>query len=94
MDYRDLVNGIFELGSGLLSILNIRRLVKDKVVHGISMIPISFFALWGAWNLFYYPSLNQPLSFFGGIVIFLVNAIWIFLVFYYKANEKRNRLNS
>lgn len=84
----DLINGFFELCGGLLYVINIRRLIRDKEVRGVSWIPTLFFTFWGAWNLYYYPSLNQTLSFIGGIFIFTTNAIWIYLVFYYKWKHK------
>lgn len=84
----DLINGSFELFAGLLYIINVVRLVKDKEVKGVSWIPVSFFTLWGGWNLYYYPSLNQTFSFIGGICIFVVNAIWLLLVFYYRQKQK------
>lgn len=51
----DLVNGGFELLGGLILLINIFRLRRDKRVAGISIIPICFFTLWGFWNLYYYP---------------------------------------
>ena len=84
MQVNDLINGLFELVGGLLGVINIVSLVKDKAIKGVSWIPANFFMVWSAWNLYYYPSLKQPISFIGGIGIFLSNGIWIYLVFYYK----------
>jgi hypothetical protein len=80
----DLINGLFELASGLFCIINIFVLVRDKTIKGVSWIPTFFYAAWGGWNLYFYPSLGQILSFWGGIVIFGVNLIWLSLLFYYK----------
>jgi len=80
----DLINGSFELLSGLLTILNIVKLIKDKQLKGISYIPIVFFTMWGIWNLYYYPSLNQIYSFIGGMIITIVNLVWLMLLIYYK----------
>lgn len=63
----DLVNGLFELFGGLLLALNCFRLYRDKRLAGVSIIPTTFYALWGYWNLFYYPSLHQWMSFVGGL---------------------------
>lgn len=84
----DLINGLFEIGSGIFQIINIVKLIKDKELKDISWIPMGFFTLWGCWNLYYYPSLNQPLSFIGGIMIFVTNFIWLTLVFYYNLKNK------
>lgn len=87
----DLINGCFELASGLLCSINIYKLIQDKEIKGISWIPTLFFTSWGAWNLYYYPSLGQILSFLGGISIFTANIIWVGLVLYYKYKNKRKK---
>lgn len=84
----DLINGLFELFSGILCILNITKIIQDKELKGISWIPLLFFTLWGAWNLYYYPSLNQTLSFIGGLFIFFSNIVWLILIVYYKYKTK------
>jgi hypothetical protein len=90
MQLNDVVNGTFEFGAGLFNLLNVRRILKDKKLDGVSWIPTVFFSLWGLWNLFYYPSLNQPLSFVGGLSIVCVNLLWLYLVWYY---GKRNQVS-
>jgi hypothetical protein len=87
MQINDLVNGLFECCSGFFCWINIFKLIKDKELKGVSWIPLSFFTLWGFWNLFYYPSLNQTLSFIGGISIVIANVVWLSLVFYYKKKK-------
>jgi hypothetical protein len=84
MQTNDIINGLFELGSGLLCYLNIHRLLKDKQVQGVSWIPTTMFTLWGAWNLYYYPSLGQFFSMAGAVSIFMANLWWLWLVFYYE----------
>jgi uncharacterized membrane protein YfcA len=85
----DLINGLFEITSGILFSLNIIKLYKDKRVMGTSLIPVAFFTLWGFWNLYYYPYLNQILSLLGGIVIAVMNTIWLSMAIYYKRKEKK-----
>ena len=84
----DFFNGLFELFGGLLYILNIKILLRDKVVHRLSLIPTTFFTTWGFWNLFYYSNLEQWFSFAGGILLVVVNAIWLGLALYYKHKPK------
>jgi hypothetical protein len=36
-----------------------------------------FFTSWGVWNLYYYPSLGQWLSFAAGIALCLGNIAWV-----------------
>ena len=82
----DIINGSFELCSGLFQIMNIYSLYKDKKVRGVSLYPFILFTLWGVWNLYYYPSLNQTFSFIGGIVIVISNIIWLSLAYKYRKN--------
>lgn len=79
----DIINGAFELTGGLLYVINIARVLKDKKVAGVSWIPTLFFTFWGAWNLYYYPFLNQPYSFYGGLLLMSSNAVWVALSIYY-----------
>jgi hypothetical protein len=85
--YSDLINGIFEGGGAILLTLSIRKLLKDKKVAGISYAPVTFWTVWGYWNLFYYPSLHQWASFIGGIGVVVMNTIWLALAFYYRNKE-------
>jgi len=85
----DLINSLFEFGASAFLIINIRILLKDKKLMGVSWVPTAFFTIWGVWNLYYYPSLNQISSFIGGLAIFSINVIWLFLVFYYKFKNNK-----
>jgi hypothetical protein len=89
MQTNDFINGCFELLSAAFSSINIFYLVRDKTIKGVSWIPVFFFTIWGAWNLYYYASLNQIISFVAGISIFIVNIIWLALLFYYKTKYKK-----
>ncbi len=80
----DHINAVFELGSAALLTLNVRMLVRDKKLAGISIIPTSWFSLWGAWNLIYYASLGQTFSWIAGIAVFMLNTCWVMLALYYK----------
>lgn len=79
----DAINGTFEGGGSLLVLLNVYRLWKDKKVMGVSMIPAAFWTLWGYWNLYYYPHLNQWWSFTGGLGVVFGNSAWLALALYY-----------
>ena len=81
-----MVNGAFETAGGLFILLSVRRLLRDKKVRGVSMLPVIFFTAWGFWNLAYYPSLGQWWSFAGGIGIVLANTVWLGLMFLYRKN--------
>lgn len=83
----DFINGLFESIGGILNFANVFRLAKDKSLKGVYWFPTFFFAIWGLWNLFYYPHLSQWLSFTGGLVIVLANIFWVFLAIKYRNNK-------
>jgi len=68
----DAINACFETLGCLMIINNIKTLHQDKQVKGVSVVSTTFFGVWGFWNLYYYPHLDQSLSFYAGlgIVIF------------------------
>lgn len=82
----DLVNGLFELVAGIAAFYNCYVIRRDKMVRGVSIASTFFFTSWGAWNLYYYPSLDQTLSFYGGVVIFAANALYVYLLLSYRRN--------
>ena len=83
----DMVNALFEVGGALFTLNHCRVLHIDKRVGGVSVISIIFFTLWGLWNIFWYPHLNQWWSFWGGLLILGSNLLWIAMLLYYR---KRN----
>jgi uncharacterized membrane protein YfcA len=89
MSWPDVVNGIFEAAGGAFVALNVRRLLKDKTVAGVSLPTAGFFAAWGYWNIFYYPHLDQWWSFAGGLTVTIGNTVWIALAMWYRRKERR-----
>ncbi len=79
----DIVNGAFEVCGSLFITLNIRRVVIDKEMKGVSWLCVAFFTLWGFWNLFFYPHLGQWYSFAGGIAVVVTNTTWLVLLIYH-----------
>lgn len=82
----DLGNGLFELIGGGLNFINVHKLYKDKQLKGVHWAPAMFFTAWGYWNCFYYPHLNQWLSFGGGLLIVTANTLWVYLALKYRKN--------
>lgn len=83
MSPADLVNGSFEGIGALVLLLNIRRLLRDKMVRGVHWAPVAFWTLWGYWNVFYYPSLGQSFSFVAGLAVAAVNTVQLALLVKY-----------
>lgn len=87
----DQINGSFEVAGAAFNCLNVRRLIRDKHLEGVRWEPTAFFTLWGVWNLWYYPALEQWYSFAGGCLIVMVNALWVALVAWYWACDRDAR---
>jgi len=72
-------------------LLHCRKIIKDKEIKGVSILAIEFFTLWGFWNLFYYPHLEQWFSFYGGLFIVSANCLWVGLIIYYSRKSKNEK---
>lgn len=79
----DVVNGTFELGGGFMLLKNIIRLRKDRMVRGVDWKVQMWFLGYGLWNMFYYPHLGQWCSFAGGVLVVVMNGIWLLYARYY-----------
>ena len=87
----DLINGLFEVCGSLFILKHCSVVLKDKAVAGVSIMAVTFFSLWGFWNVYYYPHLDQWLSFSGGIAIVVANTLWVYLLLKYrKPKEDQN----
>lgn len=84
----DLVNGVFEFCGAAALTMNVKRILRDKQVRGMHWASTIFFTAWSLWNLFYYPALNQWISFAGGCAIALANSTWLALVFIYRKRKE------
>ena len=92
MSIPDLINGAFELTGGFVCWLNVRRLLRDREVQGVDWRVSAFFSSWGFWNLFYYPSLHQWASFFGGTALVIANTTWVVLALRTIRRQKEGKL--
>ncbi len=80
----DLVNASFEALAGLAVLDHCRVTLKDKQIHGVSLLSVVFFTTWGLWNMFYYPHLDQWASFAGGLFIVSANFLRVWLILKYR----------
>lgn len=87
--YIDGVNASFEIIAGFLLLLNVREIVRTKTVKGVHLAPAIFFTIWGMWNIFYYPMLKQPISFYAALLVVAANGAWVILAVYYKNKNRR-----
>jgi len=80
----DIVNASFEFFGAGFQAINVYQILKDKAVKGVHWLSVLFFSLWGWWNIYYYPQLDQFYSMLGAIALVLVNTIWLGLMWKYK----------
>ena len=76
----DVINGLFEFVGGLCSWANVYKYMQDRKVAGVYWPSTVFYISWGLWNLYFYPALNQPWSFWGGVFLTLGSIAWLVLV--------------
>jgi hypothetical protein len=83
----DMVNGAFELIGAAFLLLNTRQVLRHKMIKGVHWGPLAFFSSWGIWNLWFYPSLGQWLSFTGGAMLVVANLVYLgFVIKYWNAS--------
>ena len=85
----DSVNGLFEMSGGFFVLLNVLKLHHDKLVKGVNPIAVSFFAIWGYWNLYYYAAISQTYSLFGSASVAIMNTVWLCQLAYYSRLNMR-----
>lgn len=90
MSWPDLINGLFETAGGFFILMSVRNLYLAKLVRGVSWLHVGFFSSWGFWNLYFYPSIDQWLSFWGGVFLVAANTFWLGQIVYYLIKERRN----
>lgn len=83
MSWADLVNAGFEAGMVPTIGLSVFALYRDKRVAGVHWFQFAFVTAWGAWNLYYYPSLDQWASFWAGVGVFGINLWYTTAMLYY-----------
>jgi len=83
----DLVNGLFEAIGALFVWRNFVQLRRDGEVKGVYWPVTAFFAAWGVWNLYYYPTLGQWFSFSAGVVLCAGNIAWVIGVLRLRARK-------
>jgi hypothetical protein len=94
----DVTQALWEGGSAVFQILNVRAIRKSKSLAGVHWIPTAFFGAWGVYNLWFYTVMALPYAYWAGLAITCTNAIWLAHVAYYsfqrrKTNEQQRPQN-
>jgi hypothetical protein len=83
----DQINALFEAGGTIAVGLSIRQVLIDRDVQGVSIWQVLFFLGWGFWNLYFYPSVGQPWSFWAGVALAIANTIYVGCLVYFICEE-------
>jgi len=81
--WQDKVNSSLLGLSAILLAMNVRQLYQDKTVRGVSLWPVVLYDVWGIWDLYYFPSLNQWFSMCASFIACCINTVWLALAIYY-----------
>lgn len=73
----DLANAIFEVAAAAFGLMHVARAWRDRVIRGVHPLPFVFFGAWGAFNLWFYASLGQPLSAAAAVTPILSNVSFL-----------------
>lgn len=82
----DITNSVFESCGAICTWLNVRKLLKDKLVRGVDWRLWIFYTLWGLWNILFYPINGFWFSWAAGIVLAMGSVIWVILAYKYRHN--------
>jgi len=94
MQIPDLINGGFEAFAGFAILNHCFKVLQDKCVRGVSIASSFFFLVWGFWNVFYYPHLEQFWSCVGGVFVTIANICYFTLLIRYGDGTIRDWLRS
>lgn len=85
----DLINAGFELGGFIMMLPSLVRAWRLRAIVGVHWATPAFFWSWGLWNVFYYPHLDQWLSFTAGLLLIVSNSAWFAMVILFTRKEPR-----
>jgi hypothetical protein len=88
MQYVDVITSLFQFGAVVFLLDNIRAIIRDKDLKGVSILMIVFFTVWGYWGIFMFYVLQQPLSMWTNIGIAVAYTIWFLLAVFYKSKKQ------
>lgn len=73
---------LFLLCSGVCW-FNVRAILRDKAVAGVSIMPAFIFLITNSYEVWYFGITDQPLAAVGSVVMSLSNVAWIGLALFY-----------
>lgn len=79
MTWQDIVNAVYEIGGTAATVVNIRTLLRDRIIRGMHWAATTFFFSWGVWNLYYYSHLDQFVSMLAASTLAVSNCVYLLL---------------
>lgn len=80
----DIITSMFQFGAVLFLLDNIRAILRDKDLKGVSIGMIMFFTVWGYWGIFMFYTLGQPFSMWTNVGIAGAYTVWLGMAIFYK----------
>lgn len=81
----DFTSAAFTVGAALFLLLNIRQMLVDRSLKGVSVYTIAYFTAWGYWGIFlFYAMPNMVLTFVASVILAIAYSVWLGLAIYYK----------
>lgn len=90
MDWVDFVNSGFEFATAVFMYLHCRTLYRDKKTKGVNINSIMFFFTLSMWNLYFYRDVEQSLSWYAAILVFITNFFYTGMAVYYGRRKHNN----
>lgn len=79
----------FEFGAFLMQVVNVRALLRDKIVRGVSKWPVVFFMCLGFYQVWAFGTEIGPWSCITALMVACTNATWLGFALYFQSKEKR-----
>lgn len=80
----DIVNSIFFFTTSAFVVMNVFKLIQDKEVKGVKLLPSCFFSVSTWWGMYYYYQIEQMGGFLGITLLAIGNTSWMALAIYYE----------
>jgi len=87
ISWPDVTNGGLEIISVWLIAINIRAVLRDKAIAGVTLVSQVAYSVWSLWNCYYYLHLSQVVSGIFAVFVLVANVIYAALMVKYRGNH-------
>lgn len=78
---------VFFIACSVICWLNVRALLRDKCVKGVSAVPTCVFIVTNIYEAWYFHHLHQSWATLGSFSMLAVNLIWLVLFHWYRFED-------